>query len=259
MTGQIETNVYERVRFSEVDSMGVVWHGSYLAYLEDAREALARKFGLSVREIFRQGYAVPIYDLHIRYMQEAHEGDLLRVHIVYVPSNGAKIVCEYDITRADDNVKILTASSIQLFTTMDGQLEPSEPDFFRRAKERVSHPFYSVTSMKHDGDNWTFGVSLDKECPVYRGHFPEKPVAPGVLVVDMFRGCAEQAVDWRLRIAKVHRVKFMHLVEPDRFVEAEVRLALTKLDRVTYSVKASLVKDDEEYANMTADLSAKLQ
>ena len=28
--------------FSEVDSMGIVWHGSYAFYLEDAREQLAR-------------------------------------------------------------------------------------------------------------------------------------------------------------------------------------------------------------------------
>ena len=28
------------IRFSEVDSMGVVWHGSFVKYLEDGRELL---------------------------------------------------------------------------------------------------------------------------------------------------------------------------------------------------------------------------
>ena len=27
------------IRFSEVDAMGIVWHGSYALYFEDAREA----------------------------------------------------------------------------------------------------------------------------------------------------------------------------------------------------------------------------
>ena len=35
------------IRFSEVDSMNVVWHGSYPLYFEDAREAFGRKYGLS--------------------------------------------------------------------------------------------------------------------------------------------------------------------------------------------------------------------
>ena len=35
------------VRFSEVDMMNIVWHGSYPLYLEDAREAFGEKYGLS--------------------------------------------------------------------------------------------------------------------------------------------------------------------------------------------------------------------
>ena len=34
------------IRFSEVDSMNVVWHGSYPLYFEDAREEFGRKYGL---------------------------------------------------------------------------------------------------------------------------------------------------------------------------------------------------------------------
>ena len=30
------------VRFSEVDSMNIVWHGSYPLYFEDAREAFGK-------------------------------------------------------------------------------------------------------------------------------------------------------------------------------------------------------------------------
>ena len=32
------------IRFSEVDSMSIVWHGSYVQYFEDAREAFGRKY-----------------------------------------------------------------------------------------------------------------------------------------------------------------------------------------------------------------------
>ena len=34
------------IRFSEVDSMGVVWHGNYAKYFEDAREEFGRKYDL---------------------------------------------------------------------------------------------------------------------------------------------------------------------------------------------------------------------
>ena len=43
------------IRFSEVDSMNVVWHGSYPLYFEDAREAFGKKFGLAYMCFFDHG------------------------------------------------------------------------------------------------------------------------------------------------------------------------------------------------------------
>ena len=43
-------------RFSEVDSMNIVWHGSYPLYFEDAREAFGEKFGLGYLFIYDNGY-----------------------------------------------------------------------------------------------------------------------------------------------------------------------------------------------------------
>ena len=47
------------IRFSEVDSMNVVWHGSYPLYFEDAREAFGKKYDLGYMKMFRNGYFAP--------------------------------------------------------------------------------------------------------------------------------------------------------------------------------------------------------
>ena len=46
------------VRFSEVDSMNIVWHGSYALYFEDAREEFGRVFGLSYHEYIANEYFI---------------------------------------------------------------------------------------------------------------------------------------------------------------------------------------------------------
>ena len=43
------------IRFSEVDSMKVVWHGSYALYFEDAREAFGEKYDLRYMGFFEHG------------------------------------------------------------------------------------------------------------------------------------------------------------------------------------------------------------
>lgn len=44
LTAELEFDV----RFSEVDSMNVVWHGSYPLYFEDAREAFGKNTILDI-------------------------------------------------------------------------------------------------------------------------------------------------------------------------------------------------------------------
>jgi acyl-CoA thioester hydrolase len=55
------------IRFSEVDSMNVVWHGSYPLYFEDAREAFGKKYGLEYMTFFDHGYFAPIVELSFHY------------------------------------------------------------------------------------------------------------------------------------------------------------------------------------------------
>ena len=47
------------IRFSEVDMMNVVWHGSYPLYLEDAREAFGVKYGLSYHKYIQENIYAP--------------------------------------------------------------------------------------------------------------------------------------------------------------------------------------------------------
>lgn len=61
---ELSETVKVAVRFSEVDPIRVVWHGNYLKYMEDAREAFGRKYGLGYVTIVENGYYCPIFDYH---------------------------------------------------------------------------------------------------------------------------------------------------------------------------------------------------
>ena len=58
-----------KVRFSEIDSMQIVWHGEYVRYFEDGREAFGKRYGLDYMSIYREGYVVPIVDLTCQFKQ----------------------------------------------------------------------------------------------------------------------------------------------------------------------------------------------
>lgn len=125
-----------QVRFSEVDSIKMVWHGHYITYMEDAREAFGRKYGLEYMYIYDSGYLAPMFDIKMRYHQTATVDDVLLVTITCRPTKGAKLVFDYEIRKESDNALVFTAESTQLFTNHQGELEPSCPPFLAEWKKK---------------------------------------------------------------------------------------------------------------------------
>ena len=64
------------VRFAETDMMGVVYHGNYLLYFEDARMDFLDTNGFSYFEqIEEAGYTSPIHEMRVKYSQPLRFGD----------------------------------------------------------------------------------------------------------------------------------------------------------------------------------------
>ena len=78
--------------------------------------------------------------------------------------------------------------------------------------------FYLITkteSFNKEGNPFTVSVALNPGHPVYKGHFPEMPVAPGVAVVGMIQEILEEQLQKRLFMNEASDIKFMKLILPD--------------------------------------------
>lgn len=126
-----------RVRFSEVDSMQIVWHGEYVRYFEDGREAFGRQYtGLGYMEIYDSGFVAPLVKLNLEFKQPLKCGDTAIVETRFIDTEAAKICFEYTIFRESDMQVVATGESTQVFLNKDNQLELVNPDFYSEWKKR---------------------------------------------------------------------------------------------------------------------------
>lgn len=124
-----------KIRFSEVDSMQIVWHGNYSKYFEDGRESFGRKYGIGYMDIYSEGYMAPIVELNCKYKQSLRYGDTAIVTTTYIFNEAAKIEFEFIINRESDNAIIATGSSMQVFLK-DNELELNNPQFYQEWKKK---------------------------------------------------------------------------------------------------------------------------
>lgn len=118
------------VPFYDLDAIQMVWHGNYVKYMEDAREAFGAKYGFEYLFIFNNGFLAPVVDMHLKYKESARMGDILRITIEYMPARAAKMCFKYIINRVSDNALILEAETTQLFVSRQGEFFPTGPDFY---------------------------------------------------------------------------------------------------------------------------------
>ncbi len=135
-TVELKASKEIEVRFSEVDSMGIVWHGSYVKYFEDAREEFGRKYDLGYLRIFGEGFYAPLVKLDFNYKKPLIYGNKMIVEIEYIPTEAAKVCFEYKIYSGEDRSLVTTGSSIQVFLDKDYQLVWNNPEFYEEWKSQ---------------------------------------------------------------------------------------------------------------------------
>ncbi len=133
---ELKATVPLKIRFSEVDSMNIVWHGSYVMYFEDAREAFGKKYGLAYLDIFGNGFYAPLVDLSFKYKSPITYDMKPEITITYKPVDAAKIVFDYEITNPENGDVLATGHSVQVFMDLNYQLVWANPDFYEEWKKR---------------------------------------------------------------------------------------------------------------------------
>jgi len=124
------------VRFSEVDSMGIVWHGSYAKYFEDGREEFGKKYGIGYMDIFRSGFYAPLVELNFQFKKPLPYETKAVVETKYINTPSAKIQFEYRIFLPEDNSLICTGTSTQVFLDKNYQLIWFTPTFYDEWKAK---------------------------------------------------------------------------------------------------------------------------
>lgn len=124
------------VRFSEVDALGIVWHGHYLKFFEDGREAFGRQFELGYLDVYKHKFATPLVKINVDFKKTVKYGDHVKIITTFIPSAAAKIIFKYEIYRESDGELVATGESTQVFMNLDHELYIVVPEFYEDWKKK---------------------------------------------------------------------------------------------------------------------------
>jgi acyl-CoA thioester hydrolase len=98
-----------RVFPHHTDYGGIVWHGTYIAWMEEARVECLRLIGVEYADLVEQGLELPVVELALRYHKSVRMGQTVVVKTRMKSSLGVRLVWDYEIKSPDDQELYVTA------------------------------------------------------------------------------------------------------------------------------------------------------
>ncbi|WP_405568049.1 acyl-CoA thioesterase [Polaribacter sp. Asnod6-C07] len=117
-----------RVRYSETDQMGVVYHGNYAQFFELGRTEWLRKLGVTYKGMEISGIMLPVISLNCNFIKSALYDDLLTIETFLVKKPMVKIEFDYKITN-QNNELICTGNTVLAFMNMKTKRPKRCPDY----------------------------------------------------------------------------------------------------------------------------------
>lgn len=132
----LSVTLKRRVRFSETDSMGIVWYGRYPAYFEEGAEELGRVSGLSYENFQGAALRAPIAELHIDYLRPLGLDEEFTITASMHWHEGSRLNTEYRLTKQDGTLAA-SGYTVQLLTDAEtGKVRIVSPELLEECRRR---------------------------------------------------------------------------------------------------------------------------
>lgn len=105
--------------------------------------------------------------------------------------------------------------------------------------------FYKIINLdESQSDKLIALVKIDKLHPIFKGHFPNHPVTPGVCTMQIIKELSEKWSDKKLMLKTARNVKFMAIINPELNENVQFEIQFEQFSDEELSVKSTVSIDE---------------
>ena len=131
----ISVTVEHRVPFSDIDGIGIVWHGRYPVYCEKASAELGRQCGLSYMDYLNANLRAPMVQFHVDLLKPLFLDEEFTITASLIWNDGARLDTEYAVHNSKGELAA-AGYSIQMLTNGAGEICFTIPPLLEACREK---------------------------------------------------------------------------------------------------------------------------
>jgi 3-hydroxyacyl-[acyl-carrier-protein] dehydratase len=107
--------------------------------------------------------------------------------------------------------------------------------------------FFLLRSLQTDGKTIRASLLLNPKHRIFDGHFPGRPVVPGVCMMQIIKELLEQVLAKHTRLKKADHLKFLALIVPTEVQELQAELSYEWEENQQLDLTARLYREGTTY------------
>ena len=120
------------------DHSGVMWHGTYFNWLEEARIYALNEVGINYLELTKKGFELPLIESSIKYIKPVYLGNEITVESLFNVSKSPKINIHSKFINKNKIIMSIAEVNLVLVNKTNFSLIRKRPDFLSKALNKLN-------------------------------------------------------------------------------------------------------------------------
>jgi len=100
---------------------------------------------------------------------------------------------------------------------------------------------FQISELEHHNGIINAALDINKDCDIFKGHFPSHPVVPGACMLQIVKDVLEEALQTSLRLKKADHLKFASMIDPTITQKVLLNLSCKFVEDDSMKVTAKLI------------------
>ena len=131
--------IRKKVMPQHTDHAGVLWHGYYLNWLEEARIDALSKVGIKYIDLIKDGYEMPVVSIEIKYKSPILHGEEILIESEFVINESPRIKIISNFIGRNNIITTSSSIDLVLINKENFSIVRKKPKFFLEALNKLKN------------------------------------------------------------------------------------------------------------------------
>jgi len=119
------------------DHAGVMWHGTYLNWLEESRINALKQSGFNYSELLKRNFELPVINANINYLNPVYLNDEIIINTYFESSKSPKLTIKSEFINKNKSISTKATINLVLINRDSFKIVRNRPDFLEKVFNRL--------------------------------------------------------------------------------------------------------------------------